>query len=71
MGCYSMEKTARDPRLSPVILTLVEMMASGSATAGEIAEAVLRAADEASMRCNICGGIVSYHDVAARPLTTP
>lgn len=50
----------KDPRLSAVILTLVEMSA---ATVGEIAEAVLRAADEASYRCTICGGIVSYHDV--------
>jgi hypothetical protein len=52
-----------DPRLSAVILTLVETMADGTATAGEIAEAVLKAADNASFRCNVCGGIVSYHDM--------
>lgn len=62
--------TGRDPRLSQVILVLVEM-AGGSATAGEIAEAVLAAADAASMRCSICRGIVSYHDLNPPRPETP
>jgi hypothetical protein len=55
-------KDRRDPRLSNVILAVVGAMKDGTATAGDVAEAALKAADEASLRCNTCGGIVSYHD---------
>lgn len=60
----------RDPRLSNVILALTEVSYDKTPTMGDLAEAALKAADEASYRCTICGAIVSYHDVLVKKNAT-